>query len=183
MVGRLLEVSVRVQIINLSQHGVNIFRRSRGQCVANVSVLQLRHTGRGIRPRENVVSLPCPHCFMGVKYGCILEYNSMQNGLLYNDRRYGSASSMPMVWQSLFLLHPNRVHPVSFIIILCFIYGQYLIATFLFHILYNWAAMPICYLSGFSALVHMLLEHAFSLHYRCFCLPTCGQQFYLTLSI
>jgi len=52
----------------------------------------------GFRPRENIVSLPCLHCFMGVKYECILECNSTQNGgLLCDDRRCGSASGMPVV--------------------------------------------------------------------------------------
>jgi hypothetical protein len=68
---------------------------------------------------------------------------------LYSGRVRGSMLQTP-------------AHPISFIIILSFIFGRYLIATCLFST--YWAAAPTCYLSGFPALLLVLLEQAHLLY-------------------
>jgi len=57
-------------------------------------------------------------------------------------------------------------HPISFLIILSFIYRCYLIATCLFST-YQ-ATAPTCYLSGFPALPHVLLKRAHLLYIALF---------------
>ena len=67
--------------------------------------------------------------------------------------------------------------------LICLIYVSYSFSLIdrYFPFLYVPGCRAISYLSDFSTLAHMLLEHTFSLYYGRSCLPTHGQQFYYTL--